>query len=179
MRFLESADRYGKPVRPDKDWAVVTAIGPTGNIYLLRQLNKEETDQLAQKLVDQAKIPMVAQADGPGRIQVWTPHGKFILPQQAKEVFPAHHPFLDEVTQDLIAICHHRFCGHFTILGLQHTGHSITFPMERGAHAGPSVEETSAFALLPVGILSGHAKPFIRPMDLRCAALKFRHNFIK
>ena len=141
-----------REVRREKK-IVITAVGPTGNIYLPGEMSLVEKHQFAKALVDQAKIPVVMLPEAPGHVRVWTEAGEFNLPQDAGQVLGEDHPFLRPVTEDLIRLCHHPNAGDFAFMGFRRDGSPLTFPEERGSHAGPGLEETNAFALLPVDII--------------------------
>jgi hypothetical protein len=51
---------------------IVTAIGPTGNIYLPREMSAEEKHRFARELVDTAKIPVVMLPEEGVQVRVWT-----------------------------------------------------------------------------------------------------------
>ncbi|MCD4779013.1 MAG: glycosyltransferase [Candidatus Omnitrophica bacterium] len=159
---------------PKKDKLVVTAAGPIGHIYLPRELDKEEKERFAKRLVLEAKIPLVLSADEEGKVKAWNEKGTFILPDNSKNIFGAGHPYLAEVTEDMIRTCHHLNAGVFTISGWKPDGQTWSFPAESGSHGGPGVEEINGFALLPSDILSSVKKSrYIRPLDLRNTMLKF------
>lgn len=152
---------------------VVTAIGPTANIYLPEDFNREDRARFARKLVEEAKVPAVLAPDGPGRVRVWNEDGEFNLPEHAGEVIGGDHPYLKEVTQDLIEVCHHPYGGAFTMIGWRPGRKAVTFPVENGAHAGPGSEETNAFVLLPSDIAASLDEPARwRTRDLRESALR-------
>ncbi len=168
-----SYEDEGMSKKMEEDSVVTTAIGPTGNIYLSREFNLQERDQFARKLVKEAKIPAVLAPDGPGKVCVWNENGKFDLSEHAEEILGENHPYLEEVTRDLIAICHHSRGGAFTFIGWRPGKKPITFPVENGAHAGPGTEETNAFAILPSDILSSLDEPVsLRTHNLREFALR-------
>ena len=151
----------------------VTAMGPLGMVYCSDELIPAERDRLARELADSAKIPLVLVADGPGRLRAWTEKGEFVLPEENKKILGPGHPFLDEVTRDLIELCHHRNAGDFVICGWRISGRPFSFPVESGSHAGPGPEETKAFALLPADTpLADRHHNYIRPMDLRRSAFQ-------
>ncbi len=153
---------------------VVTAIGPTGNIYLPRKMSKEEMHRFARKLVDKAKIPVLMLPEEYNQVRVWTEEGEFTLPQDAKKIFGDGHPFLTQVTEDLIRVCHHPNAGDFTFMGFRPGQKPMTFPIENGSHAGPGPEETNGFALLPIDIIpKQREQAYLTPTDLRIAALRF------
>lgn len=155
------------------DRIVVTAIGPTANIYLPEKFNRKERDQFARQLVRQGQLPAVLASDGPGRVLVWREDGEFRLPEHAGQVIGENHPYLAGLTEDLINICHHPLGGEYTILGWYPGRKPVTFPIENGAHAGPGTEETNAFALLPSDIISTpDAGGYLCTRDLREAALR-------
>ena len=67
-----------------------------------------------------------------------------------EEVFGKDHPFLADFKEDLPRMCEHPDAGEFIIAGWCQGEEAISFPLEYGAHAAMGVEETQAFALLPV-----------------------------
>jgi endonuclease/exonuclease/phosphatase family metal-dependent hydrolase/glycosyltransferase involved in cell wall biosynthesis len=151
---------------------VVTAIGPTGNIYLPYEMSKEDKHRFARELVDKAKIPVVMLPEMKGQVRVWTAEGEFTLPQDASKILGENHPYLTQVTQDLISVCHHVDAGDLTFMGFKPGEKYITFPIESGSHAGPGPQETNGFALLPVDIISKQREQaYLTPTDLRTAAL--------
>jgi endonuclease/exonuclease/phosphatase family metal-dependent hydrolase len=157
---------------PSKE-VVVTAMGPVGHVYLNRPMEGFEYGRFAQALVEHAKIPMVLVPAGPDGARVWTREGQSILPDQAASVLAPDHPFLTEVAEDLVALCHQPNAGDLVLLGWNRTGRCYSFPSENGAHAGPGLEETHAFALTPVDApLPNRPEGYLRPASLRQAALR-------
>ena len=153
---------------------VVTAIGPTGNIYLPQEMSREEKHRFAKECVERAKIPVVMLPEEQGQVRVWTQEGEFILPNDAKEILGKDHPFLTQVTKDLVSLCHHQNAGDFTFMGFKLGQQPMTFPIEDGSHAGPGPEETNGFALLPIDIIPRRREQsYLTPMDLRAAAMRF------
>jgi endonuclease/exonuclease/phosphatase family metal-dependent hydrolase len=158
----------------EKPKVVVTAIGPVGQIYLDKKLNKEELDFYAYKLVSEVNIPLVLTRQEPDKIVAWTPRGRFILPEQIAEVCGKDHPFLKEIKEDLQCMCFHPDAGDFVIAGWCKDEPTISFPLEYGAHAGLGTEETHSFALLPIDApLKLQNKAYLRPLDLRKAVQRF------
>jgi endonuclease/exonuclease/phosphatase family metal-dependent hydrolase len=156
------------------DKLVVTAMGPTGNIYLPRPMTKGEMRRFAKALVDRAQIPVLMAPEGPGRVSVWTGEGEFTLPRDAGKILGEDHPFLTQVTEDLIRVCHHPDAGDFTFMGFRPGHRPVTFPVENGSHAGPGPEETDGFAVLPGDIIPARRDlEYLTPADLRAAALRF------
>jgi len=152
----------------------VTAMGPLGMVYLSNEMVPAERHRMAKKLVDSAKVPLVLVVDEPDSLRAWNSEGEFVLPEQKEKVFGSDHPFLDEVTRDLIELSRHPDAGDFIICGWRTDGTPYSFPIENGAHGGPGSEETKAFALLPCDTsLPERNHHYLRPMDLRQAALHF------
>lgn len=152
---------------------VVAAMGSVGHLYMDRPLDDEQRRRLAGLLVERAQIPMVAVCDGSARALVWTKRGQFVLPEDAAAVFGPDHPFLEEMTEDFVALCRHRNAGDFVLWGWSRDEPPVTFPLENGAHAGPGLEETHAFALLPEDAPPHRSgKEYLRPLDLHDMALK-------
>ncbi len=163
----------------EKREVIVTAMGPLGQIYVKKKLEKEQIDFYAQKLVLELKIPLVLTREGLQKVKAWTPMGTFILPEQMAKVFGEDHPFLEEMKEDLIRVCYHPDAGEFIIAGWCKGEPAISFPLEYGAHASMGPEETKAFALLPMDApLKPQNKTYLRPLDLRQAAQRFLNKEI-
>lgn len=159
---------------PEGPRLAVAPLGPVAMVYYERELAAAERASLAPALVEQAKAPLVLIKNGSGRARAWTEAGEFALPEDAAEVLGTDHPFLDEATQDLIALCHHPDAGDFIACGWRAGGQPYSFAIENGAHGGAGPDETNAFALLPRDIpLSSNGRDYLRPGDLRRAALQF------
>ena len=78
------------------------------------------------------------------------------------------------ISKYFLRICFHKDAGEFIILGWCKGEEPISFPLEYGAHAGASVEETRAFALLPIDApLESQSKNYLRPLDLGKAAQNY------
>ncbi len=150
----------------------VTAVGPLGYIYFPKKVSADTIEGIASLLISEAKIPLVIAPFGDGAAQAWTREGKFLLPQDGSRVFGADHPFLEEVLQDLINVCHHPNAGNLTISGWSKDSVALSFVEECGAHAGPGPEEVGAFALLPGMVRKKTKKDYLRPIDLRQRALR-------
>ncbi len=149
----------------------ITAMGPLGHVYSPQKLTIEQRDVIAKKLVSEAKVPLVIVKEGAKKALAWLQDKCFSLPEERDHVFGANHPFLDELTNDLIELCQHENAGDFIICGW-HSGISYkTFRLENGSHAGPGENETHAFALLPSDtLLPNRNKNYLRFLDLRHAA---------
>ncbi len=153
--------------------AIVTAMGPLGQIYVKKKMELKEFEFFARKLVDDLKIPLVMMKGQDNQVIAHTPHGRFVLPNQIKEVFGEDHPFLEEFKEDVIRICHHPNAGEFVIAGWSKGQPLISFPLEYGAHAAMGADETRGFALLPLDVpLENRNKKYVRPVDLHEAVKK-------
>ncbi|MCL2688249.1 MAG: alkaline phosphatase family protein [Chitinispirillia bacterium] len=159
--------------------AHVVALGPVGHVYLSKPYTKEYLQTAAALLVEKCFVPLVMMKfdDDKGNrkvkeIKAWTRRGVFILPSQAKEILGDDHPFLKEAGVDLTALVHHEDSGDLVICGWDKEGHSMSFPIENGAHAGPGSEETHGFYLMP-SASSNMSKNYLRPLDLRDAVSSF------
>jgi endonuclease/exonuclease/phosphatase family metal-dependent hydrolase len=163
---------HGKAgAKSDHAKVTVAAMGPLGFVYAPHERGPAQENRLALELVDFAKVPLVLKADGPGRVKAWTLEGEFTLPAHKEKILGPDHPFLEEVTRDLIELCHHPDAGDFVLCGWRYGAKPYSFPMENGAHAGPGSEETKAFALLPEDVsFGGNNRGFLRPLDLHNAA---------
>jgi len=159
---------------PEGPSLTVAPLGPVAMIYYEREVAAAERAALARALAEQTQAPLVLIKDDPGRARAWSEAGEFVLPQDAARVLGADHPFLTEATQDLIALCHHPDAGDFLACGWRAGSPARSFAIENGAHGGAGPDETRAFALLPRDIpLSSNGRDYLRPGDLRHAALQF------
>ena len=80
-----------------------------------------------------------------GRCRYGMRRASFHCLLKRKDVLGERHPYLQEVTHDLIKVCHHPDAGDLTFCGWRVEKQPISFPIENGAHAGPGREETNAF----------------------------------
>jgi endonuclease/exonuclease/phosphatase family metal-dependent hydrolase len=147
--------------------------GSIGFVYLLTPHGKIRGDEFARRLVAEHGVPMTVRAEG-DEARVFTPEGEFVLPRDAVQVFGPDHPFTEDVTSDLIALARHRDAGDIVLLGWTRGQPSTSFVLQHGAHAGPGLDETHGFALMPCDVrLPDTGKSWLRPDDLRKAALHF------
>jgi len=162
----------------DKHKLVVTAMGPVGHIYLPRSLKEKEQHEFAQRLVKNAHIPLVLAKEENNTVAAWNNEGKFILPADGKHVFGVTHPFINEVTEDMIRNCNHKNAGDFIISGWKPNEKPYSFPIEGGSHGGPGINETNGFALIPSDVqIKNNNINYIRPVELRDTALNFIKRF--
>ncbi|MDH3439007.1 MAG: endonuclease/exonuclease/phosphatase family protein, partial [Betaproteobacteria bacterium] len=159
---------------PDDSRLAVAPLGPLAMVYYDRALGRTERAAFARLLQDRAKIPLVLTKEGTDRARAWTDACEYVLPKDSARLLGADHPFLEEVTFDLIALCHHPDAGEFIACGWRAATSAMSFAIENGAHGGPAPEETNAFALLPADApLPSNDCDYIRPSDLRHAAFHF------
>ncbi len=156
---------------------LTTGMGPVGHAYTPVPLNDAQREKMAQRLVHQYGVPVVLSALSTGIVFAWTVEGGYRLPEDAATLFGEDHPFLDSLGEDMAALCQHADAGELVLLGWRAGIQSLTFADENGAHAGPSPEETHAFALLPGDApfakdLIQSPRQYLRPLDLRQAVLR-------
>lgn len=152
----------------------VAGMGPVGFVYYDRDLDASVRDSIACSLAKTARIPLVLTRDGPERVTAWTDTGKYSLPRQNAEILGTDHPFLEEATRELIALCHHPDAGDFILSGWRAGATPCSFVTENGGHGGAGPEETGAFALLPGDVpLPEAGNVCLRAAGLRHAALHF------
>jgi hypothetical protein len=162
----------GKPLIEHRE-PIVAAMGPIGHVYIDQKLDQRERSRFARSLIERAEIPTVAGVEDRDHVWVWTKEGQFLLPDEAALLFPGHHPFFEDVTDDFTALCRHPDAGDFVLWGWDRDGPPCAFSIESGSHGGPGPEETHAFALLPAAApIRIGAKGYLRPLDLRKAALE-------
>jgi endonuclease/exonuclease/phosphatase family metal-dependent hydrolase/glycosyltransferase involved in cell wall biosynthesis len=172
-RWWEAIFRHrGEGKETHSDEVLVTAMGPLGHVYPPESLSAQERDRLARLLVGRGNVPLVLTADEQGSAWAWNVHGKFRLPDEARDIIGPSHPLPAAVAEDLTRLCHHVDAGELVISGWQSDGQPVSFSQERGAHGGPGREETRAFALLPADVpLESASHGVARPSDLRHAAM--------
>lgn len=152
----------------------VTAMGPVGHVYLQGSLDSKELTVMASELV-RAGVPLVLSGKGSADgVKAWVKEKELSLPEDASGIFGPDHPFLEEATDDLIRLCRHENAGDLIVMGWTHGQSALSFPVEKGAHAGIGAEETHGFAMIPsrVQILPA-GKKYVRAGDLRRAAQEF------
>ncbi|MEN8108247.1 MAG: endonuclease/exonuclease/phosphatase family protein [Pseudomonadota bacterium] len=158
----------------DRGQVTVAGLGPVGFVYYDREPGAHTRDAIARSLATTAQVPLVLTADGPERATAWTDTGAYTLPRQNAEVLGHDHPFLEETTRDLIALCHHPDAGDFILCGWRAGATPCSFATENGAHGGAGPAETSAFVLLPGDVpLPVAGNTALRAANLRHAALHF------
>jgi len=149
----------------------VIAMGPVGFVYCDGVREDRQWAEIAEALVADAYLPLVLRKSDDSTVTAWTRTGVYRLPEQSAEVLGADHPFLDETTQDLIQLCHHKDAGDLVFSGWRPDAKPYSFGSENGAHAGPGFDETHAFALLPGYTRVQHfTRQCLRPVSLREAA---------
>ncbi|MBN1689222.1 MAG: endonuclease/exonuclease/phosphatase family protein [Candidatus Omnitrophica bacterium] len=153
---------------------IAVGMGPLVHIYPSPELSPEEKERVISELLVTAKVPVVLIPKEAGQVEARTLKEKFILPGNANEIFGADHPFLREVTCDLVSLCHHPSAGKIIISGECQGRKPMSFASENGCHAGYGPEETRGFALLsPDAPLSIQGRAYLRPLDIREAALRY------
>lgn len=157
----------------DTKQAEVAALGPVGFIYPSVRLSPTERADIARELAQQRDIPAILFWQSRTQLCARTADRTINLPQQKEVLFGADHPFLAEISQDLLDLCNHPGAGELTLLGWCAGREAVSFAVENGAHAGISREETEAFSLTPAGqACPPDGKSYLRPTDLRHAALQ-------
>jgi endonuclease/exonuclease/phosphatase family metal-dependent hydrolase len=151
--------------------AVTTALGPLGHIYLPGTLGTGELHAIAADLVADDVAPLVLTAAGDDAAWAWTRAGRLRLPDDRDVVFGHDHPYLDEVADDLVRVCHHRNAGELVISGWSIHDQPLSFSHEHGSHAGPGPHETSAFLWAPADTPINPSSAAPSASDLRDAAL--------
>jgi endonuclease/exonuclease/phosphatase family metal-dependent hydrolase len=156
----------------------INAKGPVGSVYLPGRFTKNALERIARAIVAEAGVPAVLLPLPSRRAVAFTPRGRFILPRDIEQVVGPKHPFPEDVGRDLVdGIVHNPLAGDLILLGWRNQRRPLTFPIENGAHAGPGYDETHAFAVLPRDCpLDKSHKGFLRPADVRNAALRLIHH---
>ncbi len=165
------------PFAREEDKPIVTSLGPMGHIYLRETLDSDEIAYFIDNIIHKAHVPMVIfpHKNAPQKgIEIWTQNGHYSLPDQADKIFDPHVPFFDEMVEDFLRACRHPDSGDVIISGWDKKNKTnYSFAVENGSHGGLTSDETEAFAILPKKLLmSDTNRDYIRPLDLRAAALR-------
>lgn len=157
---------------PAQHW-VVSALGPVGHAYSPVPLSDRERVALSHELVHTHRVSAVLTVMASGSVRACTAQGELALPEDSARLFGAGHPFVAVMGEDLVRLCRHKDAGDLVLLGWCDGAPSLTFAQENGAHGGVAPEETGGFALLPRDVpLRASPHHFLRPLDLRAAALR-------
>lgn len=160
---------------PEEEQAAfaIAARGPVGHVYLGLPLTSEDKRLFARWLVNEGRVPGVVFAIESGKALWVHARGEVALPDEGPSFCPHPQLLRPMLSQDLVTWCEHRNSGDLILLGWHPEQHPFTFPHERGSHAGPGLEETQAFALLPPDTrIPEEATDVLRPATLRAAALQ-------
>ncbi|MFO7766720.1 MAG: alkaline phosphatase family protein [Pelovirga sp.] len=153
---------------------IMTAMGPVAHLYMAKKITPEQNIRIASELARAHQIPLVLTQSASGTIIAVTATAEFQLPVDLADLFGTDHPFIDTLGDDLQCLCKHPDAGDFVLLGWCHGVTPLSFAEENGAHGGITAEETNGFALLPGNtFLAARQDPFLRPTDLRRAALHY------
>lgn len=158
------------------DWRIA-AMGPVAHFYAPHKLSDDERHRLSHALVHKHQVPVVLSIYGHDSIRAHTALGEHCIPDDAARLFGEDHPFINMLGEDLARLCRHENAGTLVALGWHQGAESLSFAIENGAHAGLTPEETNGFALLPKDApLPSPDHAFLRPLELRQAALKHLHS---
>jgi hypothetical protein len=153
---------------------MVAAVGPMGHVYLHDKVTNSEKMRIAKAIVEKAHVPAVLIADDNGEALAWSEEGIFKFPENAAKILGSDHPFLEEVSKDLLFLVNHPDAGDLVLLGWHPGKMPISFPIESGSHAGPGREETHGFCLLPGNApVQKSDKEYLRALDIRKAAIEY------
>jgi endonuclease/exonuclease/phosphatase family metal-dependent hydrolase len=179
-RRLEEASKQEFLTADEERRFSIAAMGPVGHLYLGEPMSDSEKKEFAKWLVTEGHVPGVLYLTGRGQAYWMHAQGCSQLPDEAREFLPHPGGLKEEIARDLIVLCEQKYSGDLILLGWTPHGSSWTFPIERGAHGGPGLNETSGFVLLPSKTrLPESTSEFIRPGDLRKAALhRLRRQFL-
>jgi len=155
----------------DNEQHQIVAMGSVGFIYPACKLSLKHLALIAHELTCKEKIPLCI-VKGKSGLSAWSAQGEFHLPEQITEIIGHDHPFINDIAQDITALCQHPDAGTIALFGWCKGSSPISFAEENGAHAGFSPEETNAFALLPIDVpLAKTRHGYLKATDLRRAAI--------
>jgi endonuclease/exonuclease/phosphatase family metal-dependent hydrolase len=152
----------------------LAAVGPVGHLHFKRKYTSDERREVAELLVREGHVPGVLVHDDSGIVEWIHSRGRTVLPDEIPDFLPHPAGLKAELSRDLVELCTHPLAGDLILLGWRPEGPRLSFANERGAHAGPGMEETQGFVFAPE--LTRWPDPdceFVRPAGLRAAALHF------
>jgi endonuclease/exonuclease/phosphatase family metal-dependent hydrolase len=171
------AERQQKQVVVDtpEQKFTLAAVGPVGHLYFPEERTLEEKRALAKLLVEKQGVPgVLVRNEDLDQIEWFHAKGVDLLPDVSPDLLPHPDELKSAVAQDLKCLCHQDLAGDVVLLGWAGKAPPLSFAEERGSHAGPGVEETQGFTLLPpLTRLPAKAGAFMRPEDLRATALHY------
>ena len=157
----------------ERETFTVAAMGPVGHVYFHRAVADSEKRSRAQRLVTQGRVPGVLVRTLQGVITWYHAAGETAVPDGVPALLSAHpRPLAAEIGRDLVPFMANPDTGDLVLLGWGVDG-TWSFAPERGAHAGPGLDEMQGFLLTPPNTrLPAGADDFVRPSELRIAALQ-------
>jgi endonuclease/exonuclease/phosphatase family metal-dependent hydrolase len=152
----------------------IMALGPVGHLYLKERPSFQQKRDIGHYLVREGKVPGVLLCDESGKVEWLHARGKTLLPEEIADFLPHPEPVRKELMRDMAELGRSELAGDLILLGWGPDTPTLSFANERGSHAGPGPNETQGFTLLPVRTrLPDPKAEFLRPSDLRAAALHF------
>jgi len=175
-RALASRRRFEEQRRPsdlERQTFTVVAMGPVGHVYFNQPMGDPEKHALARRLVTQGGVPGVLHRTKEGSITWHHAAGETAVPAEVPALLSTHPgPLAAEIGRDLVPFMENPDTGDLVLLGWGASS-TWTFAPERGAHAGPGLDETQGFLLTPPNTrLPAGAGDFVRPAGLRMAAMQ-------
>lgn len=165
-RWLDS-EGHGNGHSGSRKWIRIHAMGPLAQVYAEDGLSPEQRRDWARRFCREGKVPFALYRDGRGEPRYVTADAEHPLARLRAELEDHGHPFAQWIVDDLAALLKNRYAGDIALCGYRFDQTSLSFAIERGAHAGFGPEETEAFAIFDRNIhLPATA---IRPIDLRKA----------
>lgn len=167
-KHLEAQEQPEDLSPEDEKAFAITARGPVAHIYLAKPMSREQKRIFAEWLVRKGDVPGVLYPTSANEVAWHHFKGQTRLPAEADTFLPHADGWKKEIAEDLVRLCHHPNAGDLLLLGWHPERHPWTFPLERGAHGGPGLEETGGFVLLPAHTrIPEEAERFLRPGTLR------------
>lgn len=161
---------------------IVTAMGPIGHIYFPVPVPDDAKATCADDLVTRGQVPLVVYRTDDGKVLARNARGLWALPDDIQQVCGAHHPFANEVADDLDALTENENSGDVVICGWDPELPPLTFVQQHGAHGSIGAQETRGFALLPTKMrletrVTPAGEQYIRGLDLYEAAGRFLNKW--
>lgn len=146
-------------------------MGPVAHLYLRDEPSYAEKELLSAALIERG-VPGVLIRQAGGEVHWLDDSGSHVV--KPGEVLPAlrNYPkeLVEEILLDMCGLANHPEAGHLVLLGWRGAQPPVTFAQENGSHAGPGLNETQGFLIVPPATLLPGIK-ILRPDDMRNAIL--------
>ncbi|MGM0444035.1 MAG: endonuclease/exonuclease/phosphatase family protein [Fibrobacterota bacterium] len=167
----EFAETEGRTSPTPQEGIRIAIGGPVTHVYLPDAWSISARRRFSRELSRRWQIPLIARVEPKGTAFLSAGAQQQTIPGDEEVLFGSDHPFIKELSRDLIALTEHTNAGDLIFFGWAAGSTPLSFTAENGAHGGFSPQETAGAALLPRSLTESNTRGFLRPLDLRREAL--------